>query len=142
MKKKIIALSGRANSGKTTTLNIAYEKLCSLKSAVVLWHEPIGRGLDFIAVLRLGKTRVGVVSQGDEGDALEGNLRRLANESCALILCATRSYGFTVDAVEDMHPPYELEFIRKVIAVEETGGQSNRLQAARIVNTVCLHLGL
>ena len=67
--KKIIALSGKAESGKTTTLNI----LINLLSIVSDSFE-ISREYDSMATFSFNDTRISVCTPGDTGDILQENI--------------------------------------------------------------------
>ncbi|MFH4538777.1 hypothetical protein [Vibrio alginolyticus] len=105
----IYALSGRHNSGKTTTLNLL---LTSLESKYPSRTEVFRRGRkDLTVVMDLPSgQRVGVACGGDTAFVVNSNLTTLTSHNCDVIFCATRSYGGTVDAVNTYAASHSIHF--------------------------------
>jgi hypothetical protein len=141
MQRKILALSGRGSTGKSITIRLAYDLLCEEPGVTVEWHEPIGRLLDFIAVVRVGKHKVGFANRGDLEVWLEEYLARLKAESCIVIVCATRSRGGTVEAVTALQPAYSVEFLYQQASRDSERNRVNRAMAKQIVHQVKHALG-
>ncbi|MBL4871144.1 MAG: hypothetical protein JKX72_09340 [Robiginitomaculum sp.] len=98
MQKIAVALKGRSNSGKTETLLIFIRKLedfggISIGSGN---SEPIGGG-DVGVIIKLGKMRIGIETQGDPGTQLKERLEYMVEQKCHIIVCATRTFGQTVE---------------------------------------------
>ena len=116
---KLIVLYGPENSGKTTTLEIVYERLkrISIPRATNMFWSLDGIQRDFIDVLDIDKTRLGkegynspehdykanpeVVSVGivTQGDYVTGtktiriHLDRKLQEKCDIVVCACSDKG-------------------------------------------------
>lgn len=95
---RIIALRGRGNSGKTTTIR--------LLPNILLAHGYIrvpgmyqNHGGDFLDVFENGKQRVGVTSSGDTYDLVSDRLTDLVNAGCDVCICACRTSGATHTAI-------------------------------------------
>ena len=62
----IILLSGRPNTGKTTTINLVYEKLRELKASIIKEKKQLGNNeMDFKAVLQHQNKIIAIYSMGD-----------------------------------------------------------------------------
>ncbi len=116
---KLIVLYGPENSGKTTTLEIVYERLkrISIPRATNYFFYLDGIQRDFIDVLDIDKTRlgkegynsperdseiiseivsVGIVTQGDYvvgTKTIEIHLERMYQEKCDIVVCACSDKG-------------------------------------------------
>lgn len=97
---RIIALKGRGNSGKTTTIkllpNILFAHGYSRVAGMFQQH-----GSDFLDIFENGKHRVGVTSSGDSYDLVHDRLTDLVNAKCDVCVCACRTSGGTHTAIYD-----------------------------------------
>lgn len=135
MKKKVIGLWGKGNLGKSQTINKVYNLLKSQHKTVNEEHQIIGT--DVRVVLTINGVKIGIESQGDPGSRLEESLLLFIKVKCAVIVCATRTRGQTVAAVENLQPDYEVLWFEQ--EVKSTGPQqqgSNNAMARRIVDEV------
>lgn len=100
----IIALKGRQHSGKTPTLKLLEQVVCSkYTGSVKILHEErdIGGSRDIFVVLEInGLLTVGIYSLGDYADAITTNLQTAISMKCDIIFCACRIHGKTTDAVK------------------------------------------
>jgi hypothetical protein len=95
---RIIALKGRGNSGKTTTINMLPNiLLANGYSRVAGMFQQ--HGSDFLDVFENGKQRVGVTSSGDTYDLVHDRLTYLVNAKCDICVCACRISGGTHTAI-------------------------------------------
>lgn len=97
--KDVILVSGRANSGKSSTLRMLYTKLCSIQrehtfngNAVSTCQiSEFSEGHDFFAVfLSISGKRVGLISNGD----FKGELERvfgIIKDQIDVLVCVSRS---------------------------------------------------
>lgn len=106
-KGTIIAIWHTADMGKTETIrafanlliNNFQDDLVSIRPDPA-FVPPSG---DFILVVRINGVVIGITSEGDPGTGLENRLINLAdNRECDIILCATRTRGETVTAVDQV----------------------------------------
>lgn len=104
MNKTIIAIYGRANEGKSTSIKLACQKLLRDFPNTVSPIEEINYGGDILIILTLGTVKIGFESQGDPNSRMlsEDTIRYLANEGCQIIICATRTEGKTVRKVDEI----------------------------------------
>ncbi len=120
--KKIFALQGKANSGKTATFyllgqfmqNFGYIILEGNLLERLARHSRRG---DFWQIFEKDGILIGVVSAGDLYKIVKQQLNSLIqNHHCVIILCTCRSYDKktpgTVAAINEVSG-YEKEFIRK-----------------------------
>ena len=104
--KKIIALRGVANRGKSCTLKKVYHLLIEKYPDCNI--EYLKDRVDIRAVLTVNDVKIGLESQGDPGSRLFKSLKLFVTLECQIIICATRSRGATVDAVNNLEGTYEI----------------------------------
>lgn len=95
---RIIALKGRGNSGKTTTINLLPNILLAngyIKVAGMYQNHD----RDFLDVFENGKQRVGVTSSRDTFDLVHDRLTDLVNAGCDVCICACRTSGGILTAI-------------------------------------------
>jgi hypothetical protein len=106
--KKIFALQGVGNSGKSTTLRIFAEMLLD-KGFISLTGKNFpeiklgrtGKPKDFWQIFEVNGLRIGVTSSGDTFDIVRWQIDNLVKFKCEICFCACRTSGATVDAVEE-----------------------------------------
>ena len=89
-------MQGKANIGKTHTLRKVYEKLNSHEKTIL--EQPND---DIYATIKMGDFLIGIATQGDPMSGLKERLNELMQKSCDIIVCASRSKGYTVEDVEN-----------------------------------------
>lgn len=130
--KKLIALYGAANRGKTTTLNILIDLL-----AVVSEHYNIEKNYDSKAVFVINSKTIGVCTPGDNQEEIKNNIEFFEENECEIIITATRTKGEGVNELEKFTKKQgsEIEWILK-----EDKPKLNGLVAAdifrRIINEI------
>ncbi len=104
MNKTIIAVYGRANEGKSTSIKLACRKLLRDYPNAIPPIEEINYDGDILVIVTLGAVKIGFESQGDPNSRMlsEDTIRYLANEGCHIIICATRTEGKTVNKVDEI----------------------------------------
>jgi Cdc6-like AAA superfamily ATPase len=111
MKKYIIAIWGNANNGKSATVKkIAQLILDKFPNAISEPNSP-NYDKDIKVIIQIGKIKIGIESQGDPNSRHFKSLKEFVEEKCDLILCTTRTYGSTVNAVNDMQKTDNYEII-------------------------------
>lgn len=136
MEKKVIALRGVAKIGKSRTIKRVYDLLKSKYKSATREYEKIS-ATDVRVVLTINGAKIGIESQGDPGGRLEESLSLFVKVACTVIICATRTRGQTVDAVDKLQPSYEVVWLQqnvKSIASEQEA--SNDAMAKRILGDV------
>ena len=96
----IIALKGRRKLGKSQTIRTVDELLRASYPSARVEHE-LRTKVDLRVVLSIDGVKIGIESQGDphRGRLINGSLDLFVNVGCDVIVCATRTSGATVDAV-------------------------------------------
>lgn len=104
MKKTIFCLFAPANSGKTNSIRRVDEILQSYGAKHV---KDLLEGYDFCKEYMFRTYKIGILSLGDPGSEQSSYLEQLANDDCAIIVCASRSKGATCDAVSKIAANYD-----------------------------------
>lgn len=104
MNKTIIAIYGRAEEGKSTSIKLACRKLLRDFPNAVPPAVGVNDNGDILTVITLGNVKIGFESQGDPKSRMisEDTLRQLANQECQIIICATRTRSETVHKVDEI----------------------------------------
>jgi hypothetical protein len=106
--KIAIAQSGPEDAGKTTTIRMMYGILLDRHPHATVEHLlPKRQSItaDLRAVVTIGKIRIGIESQGDPwklAARLIPSLKLFVSLRCEVIICATRTRGGTVKAVQSL----------------------------------------
>ena len=115
----IIALQGRGNCGKTTTLKLLIEKIIKKYSVSVQKQDWKKRHKDEVVILEIeigGKNfKIGITTFGDPNSELQDNIRLFISLSCDLIYCGCRTRGMTVDWVNSFATAHKVQFVQKSI---------------------------
>lgn len=119
---KVIALSGLAESGKTTTMNELLKLFPStIQPTIVSNKIQLGNDLnDFMVEFTYNKQLVGIVSAGDpcrKGNQMvqEPILRQYYKRNFDVIICVCRSNGKTVELlVKTIFSTIKVEFVKKI----------------------------
>jgi KaiC/GvpD/RAD55 family RecA-like ATPase len=120
MGKTVIAVRGQPDSGKTTTITLAYETLA--KGGRSIYSKPRYDARELKEVLEIDGVIVGFATSGDKPDRLERTLRFLLEHGCVVIVCAARlnrsgePVHKTIVTVEEFceENEFELEWFYKV----------------------------
>ena len=108
--KIIIANSGFAYTGKSTSIRYVYEILSNRYRGTVLYpisgYEP---GKDIKAIIEVPQSngyivKVGIESQGDPNSRQINSIDEFVNNGCEIILVACRVKGATKDKVLSLQP--------------------------------------
>lgn len=122
---KMFVLQGVHDSGKTSTLTLLNELL--RKKYPNIEGNPkcstCGKYKDFQVIYTLtvnGKElRIGIKTDGDNGDAVYGDVGWLVDNKCNIIFCTCRSYGSTVEAVKRLSEEADVRFVKKTLEADE-----------------------
>ena len=103
MEKTIICLSASENTGKSTSVRKVYEHLG-------------GRSREFypevVDSINYHDYTIGCMSVGDPNSAQEERLEELLSKGCDIVVTASRSYGGTVDILNNLAEQYNYKVIR------------------------------
>lgn len=97
----IIVLWGKGNRGKTQTLNLVANLLCTSYDAILiegLITDDIRE--DSNCVLEYQGKKIGIVTSGDNGNILHNEFENLPTD-CDLYICPTRTKESSCDFVRD-----------------------------------------
>lgn len=122
--KKVIALRGVAKLGKSQTIRMAYNLL--LAEYPTARRDYLIIRADVRVILTIDAVRIGIESQGDPNGRLEASLDLFRREGCQLIICATRTSGMTVEAVNHLGRNYDLVWVDQVVEQQPSEQQSRR----------------
>ncbi|MBB6005431.1 hypothetical protein [Arcicella rosea] len=87
----IIALRGKGNSGKTTTIRILHNLLLANGYVQVRSNFSVNGG-DFITIFSKKGKLIGVTSSGDTYDLVHDRLQEMVNANCNICVCACRTF--------------------------------------------------
>lgn len=87
----IIALKGKGNSGKSTTIRLLHDLLLQNGYQLNSSNFHVDGG-DFISVFSKNGKRIGVTSSGDTYDLVHECLLYLVNANCNICVCACRTF--------------------------------------------------
>ena len=114
MSKVTFVLRGKSNSGKSGTIRTVYDNLLSDGAVPEIPFTRIGWKIDFYALVVLRGVRIGILSRGDEAGQVTFYLSALLAKRCSIIVCATRTGGGTVSAVENLCSGFHIKAIDQV----------------------------
>lgn len=139
--KKLIAVRGVKDTGKTCSIKMAYKMLKAAYPRAKT--EEVGGGtVDIARVITIDGVNIGIESQGDPTGhrirMLDKSLPYFAEMDCQLIICATRTSGATVDGVEEFSKAheYKVKWIEKCHSSPEVRDIRNETTAQEIVQAV------
>ena len=94
-------------------------------------------GVDLPVVMTIDDLKVGMESQGDPNSRLFNSLDHFVKIGCKVIVCATRSRGATLEAVNSLAGDFLVEWFPKVsISSVSKHEAANRSDAQQIVAAV------
>lgn len=90
--KKLIAFRGTQDTGKTSSIRMAFEMIKN-HFGNGDYQEKIlhRRGADFAALISVKSLKIGMVSYSEYVDDLRATLPKFAELGCQLIVCATKT---------------------------------------------------
>ena len=109
--KKIFALKGTSHTGKTQTIRTFDELLRQKYPSAMVVHEYRPRN-ELRVVLSVNGVKIGIETTGKNIKRIEESFDLFVNLGCEIIICATRTTGKTVTAVETL-PGYEVVWFER-----------------------------
>lgn len=88
--KKIIAIRGKGNSGKTTSIKMAFEKFMIQNPSARRMREII-RISDIFVVVKINRVIIIFASAGDTEEVLRKLFNRISDIEWNFLICATKS---------------------------------------------------
>jgi hypothetical protein len=135
--KKVIALSGKYNTGKTSTLRKVHEDLLKLSSESI--DKLKDGGADIYEVFLIEGVKVGIETQGDPSSRLPESLDKFVKHECKIIICACRSRGSTVNIVKSLETKHGYEISwrgQSTSTLQEYHEENNTAMSKLIVSEV------
>ena len=86
----IIALKGKENIGKSTTIRRLFEKLSKDKSYTLISTTFKKSGGDFQAIFEKNGKRIGITSYGDTSSLIYKKLKYFLENKCVIAICACK----------------------------------------------------
>lgn len=138
MKNTAIAIYGPAVQRKSSTIKEIARQLELAFPALV--KHIINDGIDITYVLDINSVKIGIESQGDPNSRQPRSLKHFVSLGCNIIICASRTTGMTVDAVNELHSlhGYDIIWSTNHRSWEKSQLQLNQISAAQIVDLVRL----
>lgn len=143
MHKIAIANYGPANQGKSETIREVVNVLFKLYPALERVDINIGADITVIitGTIKGVEVKIGIESQGDPGSRLFESLPYFVEQKCNIIICATRSYGRTTEAVSELHlnHSYDVIWCTNLRAPQKDKAETsilNKFSAKQIVETL------
>ncbi len=89
---KIIALRGKENTGKTSSIKLFYKKLLKNEAKELLYVDEYGgvKYEDFYAIVSFKGKTIGITSYGDNGNVLAEPFKEFYNHKCDIVVTACR----------------------------------------------------
>ena len=109
--KTLFALRGTSKRGKTQTIRTFDELLREKYPNAIVEHE-YRTGVELRAVLSIDGVRIGIETNGANIKKIKESFDLFVKLGCEIIVCATRTTGKTVAAVE-MLPGYNLVWFER-----------------------------
>ena len=138
----IIALRGRGNSGKSSTIRLLYNLLL-LNRYQLISSNFNATGGDYIAVFSKNGKLIGVTSSGDTYDLVHDRLEELVNSNCNICVCACRTFdrippGTNAAIIEFTN--YTNQFVEKTVddsdATQATTNMNDARNLLSIINGI------
>lgn len=110
MKKIVIAIWGEASQGKSSSIReIASSIPARFPGSSV--NYLIQGNVDIKAIAQVNGIKVGIESQGDPSSRLRQSLAEFLADGCEIIICATRTRGDTVNAVNELFTNHRYDIV-------------------------------
>ena len=109
--KKVLALRGIRNTGKSQTIRTVDELLREKLQTAIVGHEYRTR-VELRVVLSINGMRIGIETTGENIEKMRESLDRFVSLGCDVIICGTRTKGNTVTLVETL-PGYDVVWLEQ-----------------------------
>lgn len=134
--KKIIAVRGKSNVGKTGSIKKALELLRERYPLAII--TPIKNQKDIIIKATIKDQVIIFASGGDTQEILDNMLKTIKNENVDILICATKSRGKTVRTIENCSLGTPIIWIEKnwSSSLESEQEAENRTIACEILDHI------
>jgi hypothetical protein len=106
----IYVLQGIGSCGKSQTVSLIFSMLKKKYPSASVQIMSRGR-VDITVIMDINGIKVGIESQGDPGGRQVSSLDTFFKNNCAIVICAARTRGMTVDWINAYVPPHQATFI-------------------------------
>jgi hypothetical protein len=117
---RIIALRGKGNSGKTTTIWMLHALF--RQHGYIPIPDVFNGHKDLIDILQKNGRRIGITSAGDSFTIVQDKLQFLISNGCQICICACRGFdranNGTHAAIASFNPPYTVMYVDKTVQPE------------------------
>ena len=136
MQPTAIAIYGPANQGKSATIKAVAHQLQLMFPSLI--KQVINDGVDITYIFEVNNIKIGIESQGDPNSHQAASLRKFVTHKCEIIICASRTTGMTVDAVNDLHNQhgYHIIWSANHRSWEKNQTQLNEISAKQICELI------
>ena len=129
--KTILVLRGAGNRGKSTTLGLLIDKIKTAYPGAKIDEKRYK--IDVTIIVVINGVKVGIETQGDPNSRLGASLKRFVEAKCKVIICASRSYGGTLELVTNAASAgYELKWFDKARVEASNHSSANAAVAAEL----------
>jgi len=137
MKKTVFAVWGHAAQGKSETV----KKITKLFLRNYIHAPTIPTTIDFTydikVVIMIGEIKIGIESTGDPNSRLSQSLESFVSDDCDIIICATRTSGGTVDAVNELYEKgYDIVWVTNYRSNEKEKDALNDMSANHLYELI------
>lgn len=137
MQKTVIANSGSADRGKTTSIRAVYEALKSKYEEEFKSISYIDEYSDIRAIFEIRGILFGLESQGDPKSRMFKSLDVFFEKDCKIIICTCRSRGDTKDKVRSLRDSHGYRLIwAQNISCKSVAVELNKIYVNSIITIV------
>jgi hypothetical protein len=98
MKKTIIVLQGKSNSGKSETISLLLDKLKNDNPIIIRdKHNKNSKDFNYV-IIKINKVLIGITTYGDYPEQIKKYLKILIQEKCKILICACHNTVNSLDA--------------------------------------------
>jgi hypothetical protein len=130
---KIIMLSGKHNSGKSTTLNLVYDKMEPNIETIIEPKKVLGNPIykDFECIVKYNNKKVAFYTMGDFSGLLIDAFKKYDNLNCCILICAC-STKFSTPYREITN--YQHNVVKKTMPLCDESNESDRDEILRLLD--------
>ncbi|WP_038202263.1 hypothetical protein [Xenorhabdus bovienii] len=127
--KNMLALKGAGDTGKTTTLKLLIELLKSSNDFTCVCQTSPEKK-EWVAMFTINGIKVGISTAGDDKLTINRRVSKLIKLGCDIIISATRTWGKTVEAINELAKEYHysLEWIDKSRADKKNNAEQLKVE--------------
>lgn len=138
MKKTAFAVWGHSGQGKSDTVKKITELLIQNYPNAPKEFAILDFKYDIRVVITIGKIKIGIESMGDPNSRLFESLETFVKVKCDIIICATRTSGATVDAVNELYnkEKYDIVWVTNYRSNEKDTNVLNEMSANHLYELI------